>query len=464
MGVEQMLETYSALLTDVIRNLKKNIRDSPLLYTFFGFMMFASIVGMSYITLFLIWTNADVDLYEIFLMIFFIMLMKSGVDFHKHFVKSSVLSYPLSTPVKHVKTTFEIFLLIFWLQLGLWAFFSINFSILLVIGNVNLGYPIEYLQFTMGVMLATIIGTIITIHYFSKNKFRLAPIPFIFLALWFFREPIFTLIILILSAGYLAWSLSKSIDCYLYVNRKERINEGHQIKIYDEVKAIFHKEVIILWRDRLLFSFIFTAVIVGAISGFLAEFGGEDILPDGIRHLTQYVSPVMYGFLGVYVLTIYTAVFTSLNFFLAEENTVWVIRNLPVKAKTIVHGKALALTIPFICSIPFVAYFSAFTGLDMIPSTLWLLIFAFIVGLTVSFPLGTKYMGKKSDVLLLYSVAMIIFGILGFVLGIENLVSRNPVYLLHFYLSTIAIAVFFMFLSFELSAHIFTLKFKQQLA
>ena len=459
-----MLETYTALLTDVSRNLIKNIRDSPLLYIFFGFMMSASVAAMAFVTFFMIRTEAEVDLYEVFLMVFFITLMKSGVDFHKHFVKSSVLSYPLSTPVKHAKTTFEVFLVIFWLQLGLWAFFSILYSVFLVMEGINLGYPMEYVQFTMGVMVATVIGTIIPLHFFSTKRYRLIPVPLFFLALWLFREPVSTLIILLLSTCYLIWSFTKSIDCYLFVNRKERKNERHQVKIHDALKAISHKEITILWRDKLLFSFIFTAVTVGAMSGYLAEFGGEAILPEGIRQLTQYISPVMYGFLGVYVLTIYTSVFTSLNFFLAEEDTVWLIRNLPVKEKTIVRGKALALTIPFICSIPFVAYFSAFTGLDMIPSLLWFLVFSFVVGITISFPLGAKYMGKKSDVLLLYSVAMITFGILGFALGVENLVGRNPAFLLPYYLVTLVIALGFMFLSLELSTHIFSLKYKQQRA
>lgn len=241
--------------------------------------------------------------------------------------------------------------------------------------------------------------------------------------------------------------------------RIERKKELKQVKIRKTLRAIFYKETTILWRDRLLFSFVSSAVTIGIFSGYLAKFGGDSILPEGIKQLAKFITPSMYGFLGVYVLTIYTSVFTSLNFFLAEEDTEWLIRNLPVTEKTIMSGKAISLTLSFICSIPFVAFFSAFKGLNMIPSMMWFLVFSFMVGVAISFPLGAKYMGKKSDVLLLYCVAMIMFIILTMALAFENLLSLYSTSLIPFYIITILSAFIFMFLSMKFSTHIFRLKY-----
>lgn len=454
-----MLETYKYLFLDIARNFFRNAKTAPLLYMFFGFMMFFSIVGMAFITLFLLRQKAEVNIYEVFLLILFIITMKSGVDFHKHYIKSNTISYPLSTPVSHQRTISEIFLVVFWLQLGLWAFFSIIFSIFIALSGIKLAYPTEYLQFTMGVMLGTILGSLIAMHFFSSKRLRLIPIPIFFLLLWLYREPIATLIILLLAASYLIISFKSALDSYQFVKRIERNKELDQVKIRNTIRAIFHKETTILWRDRLLFSFVFSAVTIGVFSGYLAQFGGDSILPEGIKQLARFITPSMYGFLGVYVLAIYTSVFTSLNFFLAEEDTVWLIRNLPITEKTIMRGKAVSLILPFICSIPFVAFFSAFKGLNMIPSLMWFMVFSFMVGVTISFPLGAKYMGKKSDVLLLYCVAMIMFIVLALAMAFENLISLYSTFLIPFHIITILAVSVFMLLSIEFSAHIFRLKY-----
>lgn len=455
-----MLETYKYLFLDVARNFFRNVKTSPLLYLFFGFMMFFSVVGMAFITLFLLRQEAEVNMYQVFLMIMFIITMKSGVDFHRHYIKSNTVSYPLSTPVSHQKTISEIFLVVFWLQLGLWAFFSILFSTFIALAGVKLSYPLEYIQFTIGVMLGTILGSLIAMHFFSSKRIRLIPIPIFFLLLWFYREPISTLIILLLAASYLIISFRWALDSYQFVKRIERNKELNQVKIRDTTRAIFYKETTILWRDHLLFSFIFSAVTIGGFSGYLARFGGDSILPEGLRQLAKFITPAMYGFLGVYVLVIYTSVFTSLNFFLAEEDTVWLIRNLPVTEKTMMRGKVVSLILPFICSIPFIAFFSAFEGMSVIPSMIWFVIFSFMIGVAISFPLGAKYMGKKSDVLLLYCVAMILFIILALTIAFENVVSLYTTFLIPFYIITILVAFISMFLSIEFSTNIFKLNYK----
>jgi len=454
-----MLETYNYLLLNIIRNFYRNVKSSILLYIFFSFMIISSIAAIAFITKFLLAQNADVNLYDVFLMIFFLILMKSGVDFHKYYIKSNTIVYPLSTPVSHQRTISEIFLVVFWVQLGLWAFFSILFSVFIMIGGVHLAYPIEYIQFTMGVMLGTILGSLVAMHFFNSKRYRLIPIPIFFLLLWLYHEPISTLIILILAASYLIISFKWALSSYQFVKRIERKKELKQVKIRDTLRAIFHKETTILWRDRLLLSFVFSAVTIGGFSGYLAKFGGDSILPEGIKQLARFITPSMYGFLGVYVLTIYTSVFTSLNFFLSEEDTEWLIRNLPVKEKTIMQGKAFSLILPFICTIPYIAFFSAFRGLNMIPSMMWFLVFSFLIGVTISFPLGAKYMGKKSDVLLLYCVAMIVFIILALALVFESLIGLYTNFLVPFYIITILFAFVFMLLSMNFSTHIFRLKY-----
>ncbi len=454
-----MLETYNYLLINIIRNFFRNVKSSLLLYIFFGFMIISSIVTIAFITHFLLAQNADVDLYDVFLLILFLILMKSGVDFHKYYIKSNTIVYPLSTPVSHQRTISEIFLVVFWLQLGLWTFFSILFSIFIVMGGVNLAYPIEYIQFTMGIMLGTILGSLIAMHFFSSKRYRLIPIPIFFLFIWLFHEQISTLIILILAASYLIISFRWALSSYQFVKRIERKKDLKQVKIRSTLRAIFHKETTILWRDRLLFSFVFSAVTIGGFSGYLAQFGGDSILPEGIKQLARFITPSMYGFLGVYVLTIYTSVFTSLNFFLSEEDTEWLIRNLPVNEKTIMQGKAVSLILPFICSIPFVAFFSAFKGINLIPSMMWFLVFSFFIGVTISFPLGAKYMGKKSDVLLLYCVSMIVFIILALALVFESLISLYTIFLIPFYIITILSSFVFMFFSMRFSTQILQLKY-----
>jgi hypothetical protein len=454
-----MLETYNTLLTDVSRNLYRNARDSPILYSWFGFMLIFSLLMMAVLTLFILKTEIEISLKDVFFAVFFVALMKSSVDFHKYFIKSPVLSYALSTQAPHKRTVFEIFLMVFWVQLGLWVVFSSLYSIFLIGVGIPLGYPVEYITFTMGVMLASVLGTLVALHFFSTKRYRLVPVGGLIVGLWFFNDPVFIFIILMLSGCYLAWSFTRALDSYQYVPRKERKNERDQVRIYDAVKAIFHKEITVMWRDKILMSFIFTAVSLGILSGYLAVFGNELLIPENLRELTEQFSPTIYAFLGVYVVTIYTAVFSSLNLFLNEENTMWILRNLPISEKTMVHGKLLALSLPLLASIPFVAYFVAFTGVESLMFTLWFLVFAFIVGIAVALPLGAKYMGKKSDVLLLYSVAMIVFVILAFAVAVENLVVQFSASLLLYYLLSILIVLGFMILSVELSTRIVSLNY-----
>ena len=114
-----MLETYNTVLTNASRNLKKNIENTPLLYFLFTIMIIFSMGMMAMLTLFFINNNVEIELNDVFFIIFFMFLMKSSYDFYRYFNKSNPVTYSLSTPVTQFKTVFEIFLVIFWIQLGL---------------------------------------------------------------------------------------------------------------------------------------------------------------------------------------------------------------------------------------------------------------------------------------------------------------------------------------------------------
>ena len=153
-------------------------------------------------------------------------------------------------------------------------------------------------------------------------------------------------------------------------------------------------------------------------------------------------------------MTIYASVFISLNLFLNEENTIWIIRNLPISEKTIIYGKGFSLILPFFCSIPFIAYFSAFTQGESLFYLIWFFIFSFLAGVIISFPIGAKYIGKKSDIMLLYSVSMIILFILGISYSFTNIFYLFFLNNIIFYLLILLIEILLLYLSFNLSAYI----------
>jgi hypothetical protein len=131
---------------------------------------------------------------------------------------------------------------------------------------------------------------------------------------------------------------------------------------------------------------------------------------------------------------------------------------MPITDKTVIYGKSLSLILPFICSIPFIAYFLAFTQGDSIYYLIWFYIFSYLAGIIISFPLGAKYMGKKSDILLLYSVSMIILIILGISYSFTNIfrifLSNNLI----FYMLIILIEIILLFFSFDISSNILSKK------
>jgi hypothetical protein len=61
-------------------------------------------------------------------------------------------------------------------------------------------------------------------------------------------------------------------------------------------------------------------------------------------------------------------------------------------------------------------------------------------------------MGKKSDILLLYSVAIILFIIIGIAFAFENLIGRNLFLTYSFYIITILVAFSLMLISLDFSS------------
>jgi len=455
-----MLETYNIILINSFRNFKKNIISSPTLYLLFSSMMVFSIFLIGYLTLFLIKNDVPVSLNDVFFIILFLFIIKGSNDFYNYFTKSQPLTYSLSTQISHFRTVFEIFLIVFWIQLGLWVFFSTLYNISLIIAGISLSYPLIYLNFTLGIMLASVLGTVIVLHYFSKKKYRLIPVGLILYILSQYNDIYSVLILLIISFIYLIWSLRYCLDSYQYVTRKDRKKEKTQVWISGIKKAVFYKEITTLWRERVLSSIIFSAVFLGFGAGYMSRFGVENLLPESLQILASKISPESYAFFGIYVLTIHGAVFTSLSLFLNEEQTIWLIRHLPVKMKTIVYGKALAILMPFFCTIPFIAYFLAFNPGKSLFFLIWFLIFSYLAGIIICFPLGAKYVGKKSDILLLYSVSLLIFIVLGVFFAINSILEIFGFSKYILYVLFILVEIVLLFISFKISGYFLEIRYK----
>jgi len=423
-------------------------------------MILFSSLFVGFLTVILLRTNISIDINNVFFIVFFLFLLKSSHDFYFTFTKSEPVTYAFSTQQSHWKTVFELFLVIFWIQLGLWVLFSTIYMIPLVTAGIPLIYPLIYLKFTAGIILASIIGSTLVLHYFSAKKHRLIPLGFLIYGLFIFSDPIALVAIILLSLVFFIWSLRFCLDSFQFISRKKRIPEKPQVWLSNIKQAVFHKEIIVLWRDRILSSIVFSSVLIGVFSGYLARFGADAFLPEGLEEIAAMISPEAYAFFGIYVLTVHGAVFVSLSFFLNEADTLWLLRHLPVRMQDIVKGKARALLIPFLCSIPFIAYYAAFTTLSSILLLLWFLGFSYLASIIVCFPLGARYAGRKSDILLLYSLSLFIFMILGVMFSLNYTLGILGVSKLWFYLITILAELFlFYFVSIRLTAYLLKVRY-----
>jgi hypothetical protein len=457
-----MFETTKIILTENSRSIISKIKESPFLYIIFTGTILFSVFVFAYAFFFFvnIGLNLDITLEDIFFTVFFLFFLKSAADIYNNFVKSSALSYSLSTQVSQKKTIAEVFIGVLLIELMIWFLFSLLFLLSLLFFGINVNYPLEYIYFTLGVISAACLGSTISIFFFSQKRYRLLP-PLILLGFCFqSRQPIYVMLTLPLAIFHVTWGIRNSIDSHLFSKRKERIKDKSNIKIRNTIKAFFHRETTVLYRDKLLFSFIFTSVTTGLFSGFLFVNGDEILIPEALRSQLGGFLPSMFMFLGIYVVVMYTGVFPALNLFLNEEKTMWILRHIPIRNENIIFGKISSLSLCFLTTIPFIPYITIFTGLDKIVFLIFFLIFSYIAGIIISVPLGVKYVGKKSDIMLLYSVSMILFVFLGIVSVFINMVERAYPYPIFLYAIILVIEIIALYVSIKISSQILSLKYK----
>jgi len=456
-----MFETTKIVLKNNKRDLISKINESPVLYFFFSLIMLFSIIMFSFLTYYLqvVDTGLEIEIEEVFLMVFFVFMAKSGVDFFKNYVKSAEVTYALSTQIDHKKTISEIFYAVLFSNLFIWFSLSTLFIFFLFLLPMDISYPFEYLYFFIGVLSAIIISSTILINFFSNNRLRLLPSAVILMFVFCSQNPLFVLFIFPLTVVHLLWSFKHAISSYQNIRRKPRINEKAQVKIRDTIKALFYKETTILWRDKMLFSFIFTSAATGVGTGYLYLYGNELLIPESLRDIYADFLPALFIFVGVLVVVIYTSVFPSLNLFLNEEKTMWLVRHTPIDNKTLIMGKTTTLLLCFVTAIPFIFYLSIFLGFEQVLFVTWLLVFSFIASAILSIPLGVKYVGKKSDVMLLYSVTMILFVVLSPVAVIGGIIYNNISYWGLILVAMLLFELGVLYVSLKISEEILRLKY-----
>ncbi len=460
-----MFETTKVVIKNNSRNIFKKMKEAPILYTVFTGMIIFSILIFGFTTYFIInfETKLDISISDIYFLVIFVFFFKSSYDFYNHFIKAENVTYALSTNVKQRKTIFEIFLGILVINLIIWFSFSTLFLLSLIFFKVNIGYPIEYLIFTLGVIVGISLGCSVCINFFSPQRYRLLPSLILVGFYSFSQQPLYislTLPIAILHAG---WSINNAIFSHQFIRRKKRTKEKAQIKKRNVIGALFNREITVIWRDKLFFSFIFSSVVTGFGAGYLFVYGDKLLIPESLLKLYGGFLPSMFLFMGVFVVIVYTGVFPALNLFLNEEKTMWIIRHIPLKSDTIVFGKTSALALCFLTSLPFIPYISIFIGFDKIVFLIWFLIFSYIAGIIVSIPLGVKYVGKKSDIMLLYSIAMILFAVLGSVAMLGIIIENSTQYPFIFYILIILVEIIILYISLKISSNILAIKYPVKL-
>lgn len=447
-----MLKTYSLLLTDSLRLFKKNVSRSPLLYALFFAMAFFSVVMISSISLIFVRLQIVIAVRDLFFVILGIFLLKTAYDFYRFFITNEALVYALSTQQRQAITVSEMILTILWSNLGLWALLSGLYTLLIFGLNLSFDGVEAYLLLTYAVALASILGVLISFFLFSNHRLILLfmGIPFFFL--WQSFSWIFLFLISIFYLSLLWISFRFILDSYLFQHQKNRSHENERVRFLGSIWSVFTKESLFLWRERLLISIIFSASFLGISTGYLSEFGQSLFLPDEIRVFTMNLSSETYAFVGIYVLVVYASVFITLNLFLNEENKVWLIKLLPVSSEVFVWGKIVVLFLSFLASIPFLAFFLAFTKGESAITVILLFIFSFLSGIIISAPLGSKYIGGSSDVLLLYSVSLLMLLINSMVFALVQFAFNLGSYTFLFLLLMTLMMILLLFTSVKISA------------
>lgn len=448
-----MLETFNLVITDSWRSFKKNLTQSPLLYVLFFSMAVFSVMMIAGISLVFFSLDIFISTKQLFFTIFGIFLLKAAYDFYRLFITNHALVYALSTQKKQSMILSEIVFVIIWSNLGFWAVLSGFYTLLIYLLPLSFEGTIPYLFLTAAVLIAGIIGSLLCYLLFSKYRWFLPLLTSPLLFLWLSFNWIALSFISIFYI-FLFWiSLRNVLDGYLFQQQKNKIHKDETTKFPGSFWSVCIKEWVFLWRERLLASIVFSASFLGVSTGYLAVFGQSLFLPEELRFFTNRLSLETYAFVGIYVLVVYTAVFITLNLFLTEENKVWLIKSAPISAESFVLGKIVAMILPAIASFPFLAFFLAFTQGESTGLIIWLFIFSFLSGVIIAAPLGSKYIGKKSDILLLYSVSLIMLLISGIGFSLVELAQSLQTYYTFIILGgTIVVLSCLLFISVKLSA------------
>jgi hypothetical protein len=416
-------------------------------------MIFFSVVMFAFLTFFLLHTKTRFNFMDVFFSVFFLFLMKSASDLHTYFITAPQLSYVLSINVSHRKTIGELVFGIVTINTGLWFAFSLLYLVVLSALRISIDYPVEYVLISINVISAILLGCSLSLHFFSSYRYRMIPTLLLLAFCWFSQSLVFIACMAPLVVLHMIWGLTHPLDSYRFVKRKERTKERSQVHLRSPLQTLFYREVTVIWRERLFFSFVSMSIFSALGTGYLYLYGTDLFIPESIQEMMGGFLPTLFVFLGIYIVTMYTAVFPALNLFLSEEKTMWILRNLPVANQTIVYGKTLALCLCFITTLPFLAFIPVFLGVDDMLFLFWFLVFSFLAAVIIAVPLGVKYVGKKSDILLLYSVAMILFIVLSGVGAAMNFLrGAATVSLLPLCLMLLLLEVSLVFLSLKLSA------------
>jgi hypothetical protein len=410
-----MFETTKIILLDLYRGFRDKLHHAPFLYLFFTLMLIFSLAMFALLTITILSTRLHLTPSDLFFFLFFAFMMKAGADIHRHYITAPQVSYALSTPTSHRKTIAGILTADILINLGIWFTFSALFLVFLQLYNHPLWYPVEYALFSCGILAASILGAVIALHFFSPYQYRLAPTFILLAAYGVIQDPVFVTLTVPLILLQAWWALSHGTDSYQYVKRKARTPEASNAKVRGILASLFYREVTVLWRERLFTSFVFMSTVTALGTGFLYLHGTELLLPPALQKVMGDFLPSLFMFLGVYVVVLYTAVFPALNIFLTEDKTLWILQSMPVTANQVVLGKTSALGLCFITAIPYLAFIPVFVGTTNLPFLIWFLVFSYLFSIMVAVPFGVKYVGKKSDILLLYSLSLILFVVLSLV-------------------------------------------------
>lgn len=418
-------------------------------------MVVFSLAMFALLTTTILQAQLPLTLSDVFFFIFFAFLMKTGSDVHRYFISSPNIFYALATPTSQRRTTGEVLFALVLVNLGIWFVFSIVFLCFLQVYHLPLWYPVEYGLFSCGVLAASVLGGMLALQFFSPHPLRLLPTLVLLFSYSLVQNPVFvaaTLPLIILQAW---WMLSHAVESYRFVRRKERIPDAANARVRGVLSSMFYREVTVLWRERLFGSFVFMSVTTALGTGYLYLHGAEFLLPPALQRVMGAFLPSLFMFLGVYVVVLYTAVFPALNLFLTEEKTLWILQSMPVTADQVVLGKMSALSLCFLTSIPYLAFIPIFVGVRNLPFLIWFSLFSFLISVMVAVPFGVKYVGKRSDILLLYSLSLILFVVLSLVATWLNLLldlRHGEIVVLLVLL--LAFAFCGLFLSFKISSRL----------